>query len=939
MTPERWQQIKELLYQAQELAPEERSAFLERCCSSDHALRQEVETLLSSSDAARTSFLENSPGQVTLTPGTKLGDYEVQKLLGSGGMGEVYRARDLRLRRDVAIKVLPSFLSSDKERLRRFEHEAQASAALNHPNILAVFQLGTYHEAPYLVSELLEGETLRAQINRGPLLARKAIDYGVQIAHGLAAAHEKGIVHRDLKPENLFAAKDGRVKILDFGLAKLTQPESSRQHGAPTVDGDATEPGTVMGTAGYMSPEQVRGRNVDHRTDIFAFGAILYEMLTGKRAFQKTTSAETMSAILNEEPPPVSQVAANVSPALQRTVHRCLEKSPEQRFQSASDLAFALEALSDSAVTPPPRVRPARPAIAKWRSLGLAVPATVLFIAGIVWWQAAPELPRVKAVRQLTDDGEAKLTGGAPVLVTDGLRVYFAKGPVDYCQIVQVSVTGGQTAFVPMRFKYANVDDLSPDASSLLISSGDGSKKWIQPLPTGEARGLNLDYQDARFFPDGRIVFAAGDSVYVANLDGSSHRKLASAPGQIFRLAVSPDGKRIRFTVIGNNLLYSIWEVNSDGTGLHQVPIGGLPETIGEIAGGWSHDGKYFLFQTERGGRWDLWALPERSGLFHNSAAPLQLTNGPLSYESPVGSPEGKQVFAVGSKRRGELIRYDTKSRQFVPYLSGISAVESRVSRDGKWVIYVSYPDHALWRSRSDGSDRMQLTFPPMMVFYPEISPDGTKVAFSGMTASSGMGVYVLNMEGGQPEKVEIGHAPAWSPDGNSLAFFAIIPGHHPFDESHWSEIRILDLHTKKVSVIATPEIYFGPWWPQPDKLVAAETFSTSTSSKPHLFDFKTQKWSDLGGGFDVENWVPSPDGKYLYGLTNGVKGPQVLRLRASDFKVETVADFGGGRLISDDSLSQASSGAWMGIAADGSPTLTRDVGSDEIYALDVKWP
>jgi len=168
-------------------------------------------------------------------------------------------------------------------------------------------------------------------------------------------------VHRDLKPENLFAAKDGRVKILDFGLAKLTQPESSRQHGAPTVDGDATEPGTVMGTAGYMSPEQVRGRNVDHRTDIFAFGAILYEMLTGKRAFQKTTSAETMSAILNEEPPPVSQVAANVSPALQRTVHRCLEKSPEQRFQSASDLAFALEALSDSAVTPPPRVRPRGP--------------------------------------------------------------------------------------------------------------------------------------------------------------------------------------------------------------------------------------------------------------------------------------------------------------------------------------------------------------------------------------------------------------------------------------------------------------------------------------------------------------------------------------------------------------------------------------------------
>src|SRR5262249_41715027 len=236
--------------------------------------------------------------------------------------------------------------------LRRFEQEAQAAAALSHPNILAVFQMGTYEGAPYLVSELLEGETLRGQINRGPMSARKAIDYGVQIAHGLAAAHEKGIVHRDLKPENLFSTKDGRIKILDFGLAKLKQPEGIRQHSAPTTGGNATEPSTVMGTAGYMSPEQVRAKDVDHRADVFAFGAILYEMLTGKRAFQKPTSVDTMSAILNEEPPPVSQVAPNVPPALQRTVHRCIEKSPEQRFQSASDLAFALEALSDSAVTP-----------------------------------------------------------------------------------------------------------------------------------------------------------------------------------------------------------------------------------------------------------------------------------------------------------------------------------------------------------------------------------------------------------------------------------------------------------------------------------------------------------------------------------------------------------------------------------------------------------
>ena len=226
MTPERWQQIQDVLEKALELPPGERSAFLNRACSTDPSLRQEVETLLASSDDVRSSFLQSSELRVTLTSGTKLGDYEVKSLVGSGGMGEVYRAHDSRLGRDVAIKVLPSFLSSDSERLRRFEQEARAAAALNHPNILAVFQMGTYEGTPYLVSELLEGETLREPIKRGRLAVRKAIDYGSQIARGLGAAHEKGIVHRDLKPENLFVTKDGRVKILDFGLAKLTQAHS-----------------------------------------------------------------------------------------------------------------------------------------------------------------------------------------------------------------------------------------------------------------------------------------------------------------------------------------------------------------------------------------------------------------------------------------------------------------------------------------------------------------------------------------------------------------------------------------------------------------------------------------------------------------------------------------------------------------------------------------
>src|SRR5262252_8265911 len=258
-----------------------------------------------------------------LTAGTILGQYEIRSPLGAGGMGEVYRAHDKRLDRDVAIKVLPEYLTSDTDRLRRFEQEARATAALNHPNILAVFEMDTHGSVSYLVEELLEGETLRERLRRGPIPLRKAIEYAVQIAHGLAAAHDRGIVHRDLKPENLFLTKDGRIKILDFGLARLGA--STQSSGEEATVEQKTNPGVVLGTAGYMSPEQVRGKTVDHRTDIFAFGTILYEMVTGKQPFRKATSAETMTAILNDEPPSLSQISPSTPPGLQRVVHRCLE--------------------------------------------------------------------------------------------------------------------------------------------------------------------------------------------------------------------------------------------------------------------------------------------------------------------------------------------------------------------------------------------------------------------------------------------------------------------------------------------------------------------------------------------------------------------------------------------------------------------------------------
>src|SRR5215813_9483060 len=362
MKPERWKQIEQLYHAALDREPNERAAFLAETCIDDSGLRREVEELLRY-DGAAGSFIQGNalafearrlePEELSQTapqllPGRSVGAYKILALLGRGGMGVVYRARDERLRRDVAIKVLPASFANDADRLRRFEQEAHATSALNHPNILTIYDIGAHEEAPFIVAELLEGEELREQLEPGALPVRKALEYAQQILAGLAAAHEKGIVHRDLKPENLFVTKDGRVKILDFGLAKLRPPQPGVvDTGAPTHK-RLTDPGVVMGTVGYMSPEQVRGQETDHRSDIFAFGVILYEMLSGQRAFRGASAVEVMNAILKEDPAELGETNAKISPQIEKLVRRCLEKNPERRFQSASDLGFALEAISMS---------------------------------------------------------------------------------------------------------------------------------------------------------------------------------------------------------------------------------------------------------------------------------------------------------------------------------------------------------------------------------------------------------------------------------------------------------------------------------------------------------------------------------------------------------------------------------------------------------------
>jgi serine/threonine protein kinase/Tol biopolymer transport system component len=871
--------------------------------------------------------------------GRKVSHYRVLGILGGGGMGLVYKGEDLKLDRPVALKFLPEEMAADPLVLKRFEREARTASSLNHPNICTIYEVEEHDGQPFIVMELLEGETLRELIARFADLIRKGqqgfpiaqlLDIAIQIAEGLNAAHEKGIIHRDIKPANIFVAPSGKVKILDFGLAKgaaLTPPDALDEIGArdlPTplarvtsIELTLSRTGTPVGTAGYMSPEQVRGEKLDARSDLFSFGLILFEMATGKRAFQRTTPSETMQAILDEDPPDISQSSEKTAAGLQRVVRRCLAKNPAQRFQSASDLAFALEGLRDIGSF---GARRSTGGGKNWR-IGALIGITALaFGVVIVWWSRPPAVPVIESVTQLTDDGEPK--PGHIGIYTDGSRIYFNEGPVGSRRIAEVSVNGGPTALVDAKLDSPQILGLAADGSAMLAVTGSyesfARPLWSIPLPAGEPRRIRaIEAAGAAHFPDGRIVFSSGKEVYAADKDGANQRKLASLTGEAYMPSVSPDGQTISITMFQPTDFPSLIEVAANGTGFRTA----YPAVNG--GGVWSSDGRYLLFTDNSS---DIWALPERTGLLHRSQQPTRLTTGPLLYTAVCPSRDGKRLFALATKQRGELERYDSKSRQFVPFLSGISAVEPTFSRDGKWVAYASYPDDNLWRSRSDGSDKLQLTYPPMKVNEPRISPDGMKVAFN-----SNAQTFVVDMSGANPPEIvakgDLIWVPNWSPDANLLVVTSGKEGLTIGDKNSLG-LRIVDLHTGKTSAVPSPESMVGGWWVTQNSLVAA----TQDFKKLMAFDLQTQNWTELTAGA-LTAWAVSPDGQYLYYTTGGTD-PKAWRLRFADRKIETITS-----LIDPPGMGKMGWLQAVDIAPDGSAVFTREIGSQEIYALDMRWP
>lgn len=864
---------------------------------------------------------------MALEPGTQLGQYEILSPLGAGSMGEVYRARDIRLDREVAIKVLPELVTLDLEKLLRFEQEAKAAAALNHPNILAVYQLGNYQGMPYLVSELLEGKTLTEHIRRGPLPLRKAISYGVQIARGLAAAHEKGIIHRDLKPDNLFVTKDDRVKILDFGLAKVIQPKQGVANLAATI----TLPGVALGTIGYMSPEQVRGLQTDHRADIFAFGAILYEMVMGKRSFERGTSADTISAILNDEPPSISQFSPETPLAVERVVRRCLEKDPAQRFHSASDLAFALESLSDPTISPASGAHPIvpnEPRSPRFKVVaGLLVAAAVIAIAGYFLAQPPPP-PRVSNYIQLTHDGQQK-----SIIGTDGARLYLSLGEVRagsfaFHGIAEMSASGSEPKKIAIMPSVNMVPvDLSPDGSQVLAIDGEGAPPkgplWSLEVLGGSPRRLgDIVAETAAWSPDSkRLAYSVLGELFLANADGTDARKLISVKGDILNITWAPGGSRLRFDssetagTVGQQLE---WEVSTSGNNLHRL-FDGWHNPPNECCGRWTPDGKHFVFQS--GGQ--IWAVAQKGSFLRSNPEPVALTSSPLTLSSPVPSKDGRKLFVIGQTYRGELMRYDAKSAQLTPFLGGISAEFVDFSKDGQWVTYVSYREGTLWRSKVDGSERVQLTYPPMYPVLPRWSPDGSKIIFFEFAREAGKParIYQVSRDGGSPrELLPDDHTqqldPNWSPDGSKIIFAG---------ESNdpTSAIRVLDLATHKISSLPGSDGLYSPRWSPDGRYVSAFSADSKTLL---LFDFRTEKWSKLAeGSLSWLNW--SHDSHYVYVLDFRGKDA-VVRIRVTDQKTEQVADL-------KNVITVGRYGGWLALTPDDSPLLLHDTGTQDVYSVD----
>jgi len=751
-------------------------------------------------------------------------------------MGEVYVARDMDIGRDVAIKVLPSKFSEDRDRLQRFQQEACAAGALNHPNILSIYDAGKHNGAAYVVSELLEGDTLRKGIGGTPLAQRRAIDYALQIANGLAAAHEKGIIHRDLKPENIFVTNDGRVKILDFGLAKLTQLDGNQaQTDVPTRRVD-TDPGVVMGTVGYMSPEQLKGRVVDQRSDIFSFGAILYEMLSGQRAFHRESVAETMSAILREDPPDLSETNERISPALERIVNHCLEKNPEGRFHSASDLAFALEALSGSTVsketTAVDEPVSSRSPLGRWVPWSVAAVALLLAAIALIWayTRNAPVTNATGPLRFSVNLPENAVTVGPPVISPNGRHIVYRLNTQDNKELLWLRALD------------------SFDARPLA-----GTEGAIQPFWSPDSRS---------------VAFFANTKLKRIDLSGGAPQTVCDAPSNVSG-AWGRDG-----TIIFSRGIAS---------GLYRVPAaGGTPvqltvvdQSRNEIEHIWPFflpDGRHFIFLVRN-------AQPENSGVYLGELDSKETKRVLQVHSTAIYAPPGYLLFVRETTLMAQRFDLDTLDVVGDAFPVAEEAVRNPVigramfsaSENGILVMRTGAlaSNQLIWFDR-EGKQLGAVT-PPGAYSAPALSPDGKRVAVSRVEVQSATAadIWLIDVERGTQIRLTTDPAsdifPSWSPTGDRILFVS-------------SRNGVTSIYQKAANgssaeevLASTPEVKFNPTWSPDGRSIVFTQLNAKTNSDLYLFSAQGDKKVEL---FVQTNFVDaqahfSPNGRWIAYVSN----------------------------------------------------------------------
>ncbi|MGE0131083.1 MAG: protein kinase [Blastocatellales bacterium] len=810
MDANRWKRIKEVYDRALDLGGEERDGFLAEACGDDDDLRREVKSLLAAHDDAG-SFLQSPAvevaareivGDEVTSPtlqliGRELANYKIISLLGRGGMGEVYLAEDKRLRRKVALKLLPARFTNDAERAHRFEREAKAASATNHPNILTIYEIGQADGLRFIATEFVDGVTLRQAMQNDGMSVAESLSVAIQVASALSAAHEAGIIHRDIKPENVMVRRDGIVKVLDFGLAKLKPQQNLPVDSQAATQRKITDPGTVMGTVGYMSPEQVRGQEADTRSDIFSFGMILYEMLSGKRAFNGASVADVMSAILKEDPPELGETNAKISPALEKIVRRCLEKKPERRFQTASDLGFALEALSapsgsrlETAVLPAVAENAVASAVRKRERLAWLVAALSLGMLGFAW-------------------------------------AYFTRQPASDARVFKTSI------LPPEKSSFGQIA-VSPDGRHLAFTAATGGnvQLWVRPLDSTEARPLagtqgaifpfwSPDSRFIGFFADGRlkkIEFTGGPALTLCEAPrtvtgGAWSRagvilfgqiqigllRVSATGGEVTRVTSSDRSRRETshryptFLPDGHHFLYAINTGQKETRGVY---LGSLDGTVKRRLLDDSSVIKYVAaYPGDRAGGGG-WLIFGRDGAllarpFDTSL--MEFTGEPFSLSDKVGSDLGSAndftfsvsdngvlVFDPNPNRHRRLYRWmDRRGQPINSPDVPAGYFQHWLSPDEKRFIaerpYAAFRTSDLWLYDVSGGSSARFTFDPATDISPVWSPDGSRIVWASsrdgianlyQKAASGAGEDALLLKSDHPK-----YPTDWSRDGRFIIY------------------------------------------------------------------------------------------------------------------------------------------------------------------------